>query len=127
MSISDKDWFEASKESPVVLLEHLCNMGIWVPEGEYEAWVELKEGDPIDVASSPEEVSVDSLRNSFKTIIREKLFSIVDTWNTLAEKLRDDEVLDEAPTVELDEVVNFILQNWKVGQVVHAEKESDSE
>lgn len=128
MAISDKDWFKGSNDRVVVLLEHLCNMGIWIPEGRYEAWVELKEGDPIDVASSPPEVSVDALRKSFMTICREKLFSVVDTWNTLAQKLVEDGIMDKAPEVTLEEVTEFISKNWKVGQVDQpSEEEKDSE
>ena len=133
MTISDKDWFRKSEEAGdnnrvVVLLEHLCNMGVYIPEGKYEAWVELKEGDPIDVASSPPEVSVEAFRKSFMTIFREKVFSVIDTWNTLAEKLVDDGIVSEAPTVEFEEVIEFAMKNWKVEQVAQPnEKEKDSE
>jgi hypothetical protein len=126
MSISDKDWFEGNNDKIVVLLEHLCNMGIWIPDGEYEAWIEPKAGDSIDVASNPPEVTVETLRKSFMMIFREKVISVIDTWNTLAEKLVDDEIVSKPPTVELEEAIEFVAKNWKIGQVPN-EKEKDSE
>lgn len=132
MTISDKDWFKKNEEAGgndrvVVLLEHLCNMGVWVPEGRYEAWIELNAGDPIDVASSPPEASVDAFRKSFMTICREKLFSVVDTWNTLAEKLVDDGIVEKPPTVEFEEVIEFITKNWKVEQAAQPSEKGEGQ
>lgn len=109
----DKNIADKVGDKPIVICEYMSNLLVSIPSKNAKL---TNDAPPIHVGASPKEQNALSYKRAFMAMMKEKMVNELQSWNMIADRIRDDDLFPESATISWDELLKFV--STMEGQVI---------